>query len=112
MASYQGHLMFSSALGGLYGSAAVIGYRADWGEALLAGGLTTLGGLVPDLDSDSGVPVRELFGAAACVIPCLVYRRLQHFGLDQEQTLVLLGGLYFYVRYVLAYVFKRWTVHR
>jgi hypothetical protein len=112
MASYRGHLMFSSVLGGLYGSADVIYRDADWGEALLGAGLTTLGGLLPDLDSDSGVPVRELFGAAACVLPCFLFRRFQEFHLSEERTLVLLGGLYLFIRYVLSAIFKRWTVHR
>ena len=37
----------------------------DWGTVFLAAGLGTAGGLLPDLDSDSGVPVREMFGLAA-----------------------------------------------
>jgi membrane-bound metal-dependent hydrolase YbcI (DUF457 family) len=112
MASYRGHLMFSSLLGGVYGSAAIIYWDADWGKALLGAGLTTIGGLLPDLDSDSGVPVRELFGAAACIVPFFLFRRFQRLGLPEEQTLVLLGGLYLFIRYILSAIFKRWTVHR
>jgi hypothetical protein len=112
MASYQGHLAFSSVLGAAYGGAAVLAWDADWGQALLAAGLTTVGGLLPDLDSDSGVPVRELFGAAACVVPILAYPRLRAEGISPERTLALLGGLYCFIRFVLSAVFKRWTVHR
>jgi hypothetical protein len=112
MASYRGHLTFSSLLGGLYGSADVIYRDAGWGEALLGAGLTTLGGLLPDLDSDSGVPVRELFGAAACIVPCFLFLRFKHLGLPEDQMLLLLGGIYLFIRYVLSAIFKRWTVHR
>jgi hypothetical protein len=112
MASYRGHLAFSAALGAAYGSLATWEYGLDWGPALLAAGLTTLGGLLPDLDSDSGVPVRELFGIAAAVTPFLLYQHLRDSGLTTEQTLVALGGVYLLIRYGVSRVFKRWTVHR
>ena len=41
----------------------------------------------------SGVPVRELFGLAAAVVPLFALRRVRAWGFDTEQTLVLLGGL-------------------
>jgi hypothetical protein len=114
MASFRGHLAFSAALGAGYGSLAVWEWGLDWGwgPALLAAGLTTLGGLLPDLDSDSGVPVRELFGISAAVTPFLLYHHLLDRGLTNEQTLVVLAGVYLLIRYGLSAVFKRWTVHR
>jgi hypothetical protein len=112
MASYRGHLAFSAALGAAYGGLGVAWWDFDWGAALLAAGLTTLGGLLPDLDSDSGVPVRELFGIAAAVTPFLLYQHLRDRGLSGEQVLVALAGVYLFIRYGLSQVFKRWTVHR
>jgi hypothetical protein len=112
MASYRGHLTFSAALGVAYGGVALWRGGMDWGTAALAVGLTTLGGLLPDLDSDSGVPVRELFGLAAAVTPFLLYQHLIYRGLTTEQTLVVLAGVYILIRYVLSRIFKRWTVHR
>lgn len=112
MASYRGHLMFASALGAGYGAVGVWQWNLDWGPAFLAAGLCTLGGLLPDIDSDSGVPVRELFGAASTVVPILLYRRLRALGLTVEQLLVILGGVYLFIRYVLSHIFKRFTVHR
>ena len=76
MASYREHLMFSSVLGASYGSLALLRWDLDWGPVFLAAGLTTLGGIMPDLDSDSGVPVRELFGVAAAVTPFLLYEQV------------------------------------
>jgi hypothetical protein len=111
MASYQGHLAFASVLGAAYGAAGVW-YDLDWGPVFLAAGLTTLGGLLPDLDSDSGVPVRELFGLAAAATPFLLYGRLQAAGLNTEQTLVVLAALYLLIRYGVSEIFKKLTVHR
>jgi hypothetical protein len=112
MASYRGHLTLSSILGAGVGVAAVWGLHLDWGPALLGAGLTALGGLLPDLDSDSGVPVREVFGLAAVATPLLLFRRLESAGLSVEQTLAVLGGVYLLVRYGGAWVFNKFTVHR
>lgn len=111
MASYRGHLMFSSALGAAYGSTAAA-YGLDWGPVFLGAGVTTVGGLLPDLDSDSGVPVRELFGLAATLVPFLLLRRLETYGFTIEQSLALMCGAYLLVRYGLSAIFKRVTVHR
>src|SRR5436305_6651383 len=113
MASYRGHLTLSAALGAGYGALGYFVLGHDWGVAALAGGLTAVGGLLPDLDSDSGVPVREMFGLAAAFAPFLVYQRLITDGkLTSEQVIVVLAGLYLFIRYGLAALFKRLTVHR
>src|SRR5438045_7997646 len=113
MASYIGHITFSSMLGAAYGCAGSYQFNFDWGPVFLGAGLTAVGGLLPDLDSDSGVPVRELFGLAAAFAPFLLYRRLEHDGrLSTEEVLVVLAALYLFIRYGLAALFKRLTVHR
>jgi hypothetical protein len=112
MASYKGHLTVSTALGIAYGTAAYWYLNLDWGSACLGAGLTALGGLLPDLDSDSGVPVRELFGLAATVTPFLMLGRLSKQGLTTEQTVVVMAAFYLLVRYVIRFLFQRMTVHR
>jgi hypothetical protein len=112
MASYRGHLTFASMLGAGYAGVAMWQGRADWGTALVGLGVTTVGGLLPDLDSDSGVPVRELFGMAAFVAPLLVHARLAEQHLSTEQMLAAMAGIYLFVRYVLSTAFKHWSVHR
>src|SRR5262249_51701010 len=84
----------------------------DWGPVFLGAGLTALGGLLPDLDSDSSVPVRELFGLAAMAAPFLLFERFKQSGMTTEQTLVILGAVYLFIRYVLSGLFKSLTVHR
>jgi hypothetical protein len=110
MASYRGHLVVSSALGAAYGAGGLFYWDYDWGPACLAAGLTTLGGLLPDLDSDSGVPVREMFGLAAAATPLLLFDRIHAATL--ERKVVLLAAVYLFIRYVLANTFKHMTVHR
>lgn len=112
MASYRGHLTFSSLLAAGYGTVGVWQFDLDWATVFLGAGLTALGGLAPDLDSDSSVPVRELFSLAGVVAPVLAFQRLENSGFSTEQVLVILGGIYLVVRYVMAFLFKTLTVHR
>ncbi len=112
MASYRGHLCTSICLGAAYGALGVWAWDLDWGPAFLALGVTALGGVLPDLDSDSGVPVRELFGLAAAAAPFLLFSRLRAGGFTPEQTLAVLAGVYLLIRYGVSEVFKRLTVHR
>jgi hypothetical protein len=113
MASYRGHLAFAGLLGVGYGSLSFFEWGYDWGPALLAAGLTTVGGLLPDLDSDSGVPVRELFGVSAAIAPFLLYKPVyEQFHHSSEQTLAILAAVYIFIRYILSDIFKHFSVHR
>src|SRR5690349_18521274 len=112
MASYRGHLLFSSALGAGYGALAVWQLALGRGPALLGAALTAAAGLLPDLDSASGVPQRVTFGLLAVVAPLLLLRRLLHDGAPLDETIVLVGLGYVIIRYGLSYFFKHLTVHR
>jgi hypothetical protein len=112
MASYRGHLALAAPLGVVYGSLTLLEPKPDWGPGVLAAGFTTLGGLMPDLDSDSGVPVRELFGIMSAVVAGLAYHPLRKLGWPLEQAFVGVAFTYFFVRYVVASVFRRFTAHR
>jgi membrane-bound metal-dependent hydrolase YbcI (DUF457 family) len=112
VAGFRTHITVSGICGVLYGGFAVkpLGFDAD--AAVLAAGLTTVGGMLPDLDSDSGVPVREMFGLAAIVGPLLLVPRLVHMDLSQESILATMLFGYVFIRYIVANVFRQFTVHR
>jgi hypothetical protein len=112
MANFQGHITVSASLGVAYGVWGNLHWHPDWGTVFLGAGMTTLGGLLPDLDSDSGVPVRELFNLAGALVPVLLLPRLYAERLTPDQMLVVLAGIYLVVRFGLSQVFKRLTVHR
>ena len=92
MASYRGHLTFSTGLGIAYGGLAAWKLGVPLSVAGVGGLFTALGGLLPDLDSDSGVPVRELFGLAGAAVPLLMLRRMAKSGLSPEETLLARRG--------------------
>jgi hypothetical protein len=87
-------------------------WQMDWGPALLGAGLTALGGLLPDLDSDSSVPVRELFSLAAIITPLLLVPWVRSLGFSMEQMIVILATVYLLIRYGARALLGKLTVHR
>ncbi len=111
MADFTTHITTSSALGVGYAClGAYCGLPIE--AALVAGGLCSLGGMLPDIDSDSGVPVRETMGFAAAVTPMLLVDRFQHLGLNYEQMVLAAGASYLFVRFGIAKLLMKYTVHR
>ena len=112
MAGFRTHITVSGVLGIAAGAAAVqpLGFPTD--TAILAAGLTAVGGMLPDLDSDSGIPIREMFGLAAVVLPLTLIPRLAHMHVSQEGILAALLFGYLAIRYLGSRVFKYFTVHR
>src|SRR5689334_7375995 len=111
MANFKVHLTTSTLLGAAYGTAGWWSEQFAWGPAALGGGLTAIGGILPDLDSDSGKPVRELFNVASTLAALLLFPLISA-KFTPDQTIVILAGVYLFIRYFVSAVFKHVTVHR
>lgn len=111
MAMFRQHVMFSSVIGAGYAAVAKAA-GVEWSHAVLAGGLCGLAGMLPDLDSDSGKPVREIFGVTAAIIPFMLAPRFEHAGFSSELMILFAAGIYFLIRFGGAWAFRRLTVHR
>lgn len=83
-----------------------------WTTCILAGGLCSVSGMLPDLDSDSGRPLREATTLGAAVVPMLMVDRFQKLGLDHELMVLAAALVYITIRFFLAEIFRRYTVHR
>ena len=82
MAGFKMHIGTSSVLGVAYGAAGWHFYDVPWPTAVLAGGLCGVSGMLPDLDSGPGVPLRESVAFAAAVVPMLLVHRFE----DRKST--------------------------
>ncbi len=111
MAGFKMHVTTSSLCGAAYAGAG-IAFGVPWDSALVAGGLCGVSGMLPDLDSGSGRPLRETMGFAAAVVPMLLVDRFQQLGLTYEQLVLATGGLYLLIRYGVAKMLAKYTVHR
>jgi membrane-bound metal-dependent hydrolase YbcI (DUF457 family) len=112
MASFKGHVATSAGLGLVYGSFAFWQMRIALGPAILGAGLTTVGGLLPDLDSDKSVPKRTLFRLLGVGVALLGLQHLLETSAPLGSGAAILAGIYLSVRYFLGYVFRQFTVHR
>ena len=111
MAGFKTHITTSCTLG--VGYAALGAWHGLQIEAsIVAGCLCGVGGMLPDIDSDSGVPLRETMSFFAAVAPMMLVDRFQHLGWDYEQMVLAGAASYSVVRFGLAKVLKRFTVHR
>jgi membrane-bound metal-dependent hydrolase YbcI (DUF457 family) len=112
MAGFRTHISTSTMLGIGYAAGAHFLLDTPLESCALAGGLCSISGMLPDLDSDSGVPLRESVAFAAAAIPVMMVRRFERLGMPLE-TMILAGmAIYLIVRFGLASLLKRYTVHR
>ncbi len=111
MADFRSHITVSTICGIVYG---VAGYRTGvpWESCIIAGGLCSVSGMLPDLDSDSGVPLREAVALSSAVVPILLVDRLERMNFTHETMVLITAGLYLGIRFGVAEFFRRYTVHR
>lgn len=112
MAAYREHITVSGALGLAYWFVSVSLMSFSLTQATIASILTWLSGMLPDLDSQSGKPVRELFGLTAAVAPLLLLQHTNSLGISGDRAMLFALLLYGSVRYGGAMVLAKVTVHR
>lgn len=111
MAGFQSHMTGSTLLGLGYGAVGYT-YGLPLSTCLVAGGACSVSGMLPDLDSDSGVPVREMLCFLASVIPVFLLPRFHQLGLQHEHLVLAAVAAYLAIRFGVGEIFRRYTVHR
>ncbi|MBI1344797.1 metal-dependent hydrolase [bacterium] len=112
MAGFHTHITVSSAVGAGYAWWVHTQFGLPWSTSAVAGGLCSIAGILPDLDSDSGIPARETIGFTAAVVPLLLMHRFQKYGLTLEQMLLAGVPVYIFIRFGLGTLLKEFTIHR
>jgi len=112
MAAYREHITVSGTLGMAYGFAAVFMFGFSITQGIIAAILGWIAGMLPDLDSESGKPVRELFGVTAALAPLLLLQHTNQLGISGDRAMLFSLLLYGAVRYGGAATLGRLTVHR
>ncbi|MBN1854380.1 MAG: metal-dependent hydrolase [Pirellulales bacterium] len=111
MANFRTHMTISTALGFGYAGAG-LATGAPMESVILAGGFCTVSGMLPDIDSDKGVPLRETMAFLAAIVPMLMVDRMQQLGLSYESMVLAGGSIYLFIRFGVARLLSRYTVHR
>ncbi|MHB0955647.1 MAG: metal-dependent hydrolase [Pirellulaceae bacterium] len=111
MADFRTHMTASTLVGiGVAGVGHRLGIPAE--SCVLAAGLCSVAGMLPDLDSNAGVPFRESVAFISAFVPLLLIQRFQHMGWNRETIVLAAALIYLGMRFGVAEVFRRYTVHR
>jgi len=114
MAGFKTHITTSTILGIGYGAAAYWQFGLRPSTCILASGLCSVSGMLPDIDSDSGRPLRESLSFAAAVVPMAMIDRFRAIwpGITLETLILASGAIYLAIRFGLGAILKHLTVHR
>lgn len=113
MAGYREHVTVSTLLGIGYGAVGVWGWGMTPYQGMIAACLTGASGMLPDLDSDTGRPVREMTSLTATAAAFFTMQNMTlHHGSTTEVGLVWALGLYLLVRYGGMWLINKMAVHR
>ena len=99
-------------MGAAYGYWGIFYQDMSFETGILAGGLCSVAGMLPDLDSDSGIPLRETSMFLSATIPMLMIDRFRDFELSHEEMALAAMLIYIAIRFVIVEFFRRYTVHR
>jgi membrane-bound metal-dependent hydrolase YbcI (DUF457 family) len=112
MAMFKTHIAGSTILGIGYGGAAFAFYHLPAPACLLGAGLCSVSGMLPDIDSGPGRPLREITTFMASVIPTMLLGHLLAINLSQESVVLIGAAIYVAIRFGLATFLRHYTVHR
>ncbi len=111
MADFKTHIACSTLAGAGIGAAGY-SYGIPAEACVLGAGLCSVAGILPDLDSDSGVPYRESVAFISAFIPMLLISRFQSLGWSRETIVLAYALIYMSIRFGVANLFRHYTVHR
>lgn len=112
MPGYQTHIGWSSAVGVGLASVAHLFYDVSLPQATFAGALCALGGVLPDVDSDSSRSFQRCLSTVAGTFSLILASRLRDFALTAESVVMIGATAYFLIFYVGGKIVKACTVHR
>lgn len=112
MADFKTHITASTLAGAAYGYWGTFHQGMSIESGLLAAGLCSVAWMLPDLDSHSGVPLRETSMFASGVVPMLMINRFRDLEMSPEAMALAAMLIYIAIRFFIVEIFRRYTVHR
>jgi membrane-bound metal-dependent hydrolase YbcI (DUF457 family) len=112
MAMFPTHIKCSTLAGIGGGITAHVGYGVPLTTSVVGAGLCCIGGILPDIDSGPGIPLREITTFLASVVPTMLITRLLAYNFTQESLILAGACIYVGIRFGLAFFLRHYTVHR
>ncbi|RLS75705.1 MAG: metal-dependent hydrolase [Planctomycetota bacterium] len=112
MPGFRVHITGSSIVGAGYGVAAWFVGDMHPMTCGLGAGLCAVAGMLPDLDSGPGIPLRESVAFAAAVVPMMMIHRFHQMGLPLEAMILAGAIIYLAIRFGMSWLLKSYSHHR
>ncbi len=112
LADFKTHITSSVLLGAAYGTAGHLGYDTSLPTSCVAGGLVAIGGILPDVDSDNAIVLRESLAFLSAITPMFMLQRFYEWGWTNETIVFVSGIAYIVIRFGFGWLLRRLTVHR
>jgi LexA-binding, inner membrane-associated putative hydrolase len=112
MAGFRMHVTTSAVLGIGYAGAGHVLYDVPLNTSLVAGAMCGFSGMLPDIDSDYGVPLRETMAFTAAILPMLLVGHFHQFRLSHDAMILVAVSIYLFVRFGITNIIRKYTVHR
>src|SRR5215475_10396595 len=111
MADFRTHVAVASTVSGVIAIGGMVAGVATPKEVVLFFCAGTIGGVLPDIDSDHTIPVQILFSFLSVALAFMsVFSKADTYSLVELSVLWILVHLF--VRHVLYRIFAKFTVHR
>jgi hypothetical protein len=112
MAGFRMHVTTSAVLGCGYAGVGHFGFGVPLDTSIVAGAMCGFSGMLPDIDSDYGVPLREAMAFTAAILPMLLVGHFQTLLLSHDAMALVAVSLYLFVRFGVTNIIRKYTVHR
>ena len=112
MPGYNTHITWSSVAGVGLGLVARTVYNVSLPQAAFGGVLCALGGVLPDVDSDSSRAFQRCMSTVSGAFSLLLANRLSFFDIADEGVVMISAFAYFFIFYAIGGFVKKATAHR
>jgi len=111
MGNFQHHIVCSTTTGVAVGAVA-FHFGFDPSVCLVAAGLCSFAGMLPDIDSNSSKSFQECLYVAAGIGTILIISRLWYHDVDVDFAMFIGACAFLILRFGLGTLIKKYTVHR
>ena len=113
MAAFKTHLTVGAIVGGACAAIAVTVFHLTCIQTISVFIMGLVGGILPDIDSDSGKPLALIFGTVSVLLPVLLLDKLPIGRQHSPEFLVSYFVLsYLIINYLICGILKTMTAHR
>ena len=113
MAGFKAHLTGGIISGAGISLAGYLSGSLDMIQAAAIFVVGLVGGLLPDLDSDTGKPLTLLFQLISVLIPSILFVHAAQYGGNSPEFIICYFTIsYLFINYIVCSIIKKMTIHR